>query len=259
MRNIVDQFSLNDWRSLPKDGVPVSNLTGEFLGSWIYGYQLRGLPFPSDYTDTAPYPYYDRWCDDWNVSTEGSTTDTARSLAAIGWLAARTTLSTQAWRYATASIVLPAGARQPNQPVTVTLQVADPNLAAARILWEVAAQAPAFGTESFSFTSGPTNGTYLIEAEAQWPDGRRAFARNTVTVSTAASPQLSAPQKLSGGGFAFTLAGSPSTAYWIQTSTDLMSWQTLATNTLPAGGSMQVTDPSGLGAGRKFYRAVKAQ
>src|SRR5439155_16215122 len=115
-RNVVDQYSLNDRRALPKDGVPISNITGEFFTSWIYGSELRALPYPSDYTDTGPYAYYDRWCDDWNVSTEGSTTDTGRSFAGMAWLAARTSLAGQPWRSTNATIIAPTSARLTGQP-----------------------------------------------------------------------------------------------------------------------------------------------
>src|SRR5205807_8940945 len=135
-RNVVDQYSLNDRRALPKDGVPVSNVTGEFLYTWIYGTELGALTFPYDYADTSPYAYYDRWCDDWNVSTEGSTTDTVRSFAGTAWLAARTSLAGQPWRSTNATISVPTTARVPGQPMTVTLNVADTNLSTARIVWE---------------------------------------------------------------------------------------------------------------------------
>src|ERR1051325_10113665 len=124
-RNVVDQYSLNDRRALPKDGIPVSNLTGEFYTTWIYQAELGALPYPSDYADTAPYGYYDRWCDDWNVSTEGSTTDTARSFAAIAWLAARTSLASQPWRSTNATINVPSTARLPGLPISVTINLAD--------------------------------------------------------------------------------------------------------------------------------------
>src|SRR6185369_17233178 len=39
-RNVVDQYSLNDRRILPKDGIPVSNVQKEFLATWMYGAEL---------------------------------------------------------------------------------------------------------------------------------------------------------------------------------------------------------------------------
>ncbi|MEO6183701.1 MAG: glycoside hydrolase family 9 protein, partial [Verrucomicrobiota bacterium] len=235
-RNIVDQYSTNDRRILPKDGVPISNLQTEFQRTWQYGTELRALPYPSDYTATAPYPYYDRWCDDWNVATEGSTTDTARSLAGIAWLAAQTSLAGQPWRSTNANIIAPANPRQIGQPVTVTLQVAATNLTGARIVWEARDQEPTFGSLNYTFTPLLHDGDHWIEAEVQWPDGRRAFAVSSVMVSSNAPPQLSDPQRVSGGVFSFLLAGVPQATYLIQVSTNLVDWTAIATNALSANG-----------------------
>jgi hypothetical protein len=258
-RNVVDQYSLNDRHALPKDGVPVSNLTAEFFSTWTYGSELAALTYPSDYADNAPYAYYDRWCDDWNVSTEGSTTDTARSLAASAWVAARTSLASQSWRSTNALINVPSGTWLLGQPLSVSLSAADPNLAAARIVWEANGQEPTFGNQNYTFIPGPTNGSYWVEAEVQWPDGRRAFATNSVNVSSTAPPELSAPQSLGGGGFTFQLAGVPFMTYVIQVSADLRTWSPLATNTLPASGVLTVTDAQAGAFSRRYYRAMSAQ
>ncbi|EEF61780.1 glycoside hydrolase family 9 protein [Pedosphaera parvula] len=258
LRNIVDQYSLNDRRALPKDGIPISNLQTGFQPTWVYGWELSGLTYPSDNVDTSPYPYYDRWCDDWNVSTEGSTTDTARSFAGLVWLAAQTPLASQLWRSTNASIIAPTTASLPNQPVTVTLNVADTNLSTARIMWEASGQEPAFGSQNYTFSPGSQAGTYWIEAEVQWPDGRRAFATNSITVSPNAPPFLSQLQKVFGGGFTFVLTGTPMATYIIQSSADLVSWNPLATNALPANGVLTITDPQSGSASRRYYRALKS-
>jgi len=255
-RNVVDQYSFNDRRALPKDGVPVSNIQKEFLSTWVYNAELSALPYPSDYADTAPYAYYDRWCDDWNVSTEGSTTDTTRSLAGLAWLAARTSLAAQSWRSTRATIIGPT-TKLPNRPATVSLQVADTNLTAARIIWEARDQEPTFGSQNYTFTVGSQEGAYWIEAELQWPDGRRAFATNSVIVTRYAPPELSSPQKLVGGGFSFVLNATPLATYYIQVSTNLTSWNTIATNTLPFSGVSAITDSTFGASSRRFYRAMK--
>jgi hypothetical protein len=257
MRNVVDQYSLNDRHALPKTGVPVSNITQQFMPTWVYQWELSALAYPGDSLDTAPYPYYDRWCDDWNVSTEDSTTDTVKSFTTAAWLAVRTSLASQPWRFTDASISVPASPALAGQPVTVTLQVADTNLSSARIVWEAAGQEPAFGSQSYAFTPGLSNGVYWIEAEVQWPDGKRAFATNSITASTNAPPQLSHAQRVAGGGFSFTLAGTPLGTYVIQASTNLISWQTIATNTLAAGGSATITDNQATGSSWRYYRAMK--
>jgi hypothetical protein len=214
------------------------------------------LSYPGDSADTAPYPYYDRWSDDWNVSTEGSTTDMTRCFGAAAWLAARTGLAGQQWRYTTAALITPPGAIQLGQPATVTLSVADTNLSAAQIVWEAQGQEPAFGGTSYTFVPGPLPTNYWVEAEVLWPDGRRAFATNSVTVSTNAAPQLSNPHTLAGGGFGFTLSGVPQARYFIQASVDLRAWSSIATNTLPAGGTVSVSDPQAPSFGRRYYRVV---
>lgn len=256
-RNVVDQYSINDRRTLPKDGVPVSNIQAEFSPVWTYGSELSDLVYPSDYIDTAPYPYYDRWCDDWNVSTEGSTTDTARSFATTAWLAAQTTMAGQSWRSTNAAIIAPT-ASLPGQPVTVSLNVADTNLGPARIVWEASGQEPSFGTQSFTFTPTPQAGNYWIEAEVQWPDGRRAFATNSVTVSTDAAPVIINPQRLASGGFSFTLAGTPLAKYVVQVSSDLRAWNPLATNVLPAIGVLSINDSQATSFSPHYYRALRA-
>jgi hypothetical protein len=256
-RSIVDQYSVNDRRAMPKDGMPVGNIQERFFNTWTYGAELSVLMYPFDHAETNMYPFYDRWCDDWNVSTESSSTDIARSLAVSAWLAAQTSLGVQPWRFTNATIVTPPGPRLPNQPVTVTLQVANPNLMGTRIVWEARDEEPSFGGLNYTFTPGPNYGDYWIEAEVQWPDGRRAFATNSVIVDPEAPSQLSNPQPLSGGGFSFQLAGTPDVTYLIQVSTNLAVWQAISTNTLPPAGVSQVIDAQANGFSRRYYRAVR--
>ena len=257
-REVVDQYSENDRRVLPKDGVPISNLQEGFVWTFTYGWEMSPLCFPSDGAQTAPYPMYDRWCDFFNVTTEASTTDTVRSFATAAWLAAQTSLAGQAWRCTNATIITPAAAQAPGQPLTVTLQVADTNLNAARIVWEALGQEPAFGSQTCTFTPGLADGTCWIEAEVQWPDGRRAFATNSVAVSPDAPPELRAAQSSTGGGFGFLLAGAPAETYVIQASTDLGTWAPIATNTLPSSGVLLITDPLSASFSRRYYRAARA-
>lgn len=256
-RNVVDQYSLNDRRGMPKDGVPISNIIAGFQPVWTYHWELSALVCPADYIDIAPYPYYDRWCDDWNVSTEGSTTDTARSFAVTAWLAAQTSLASQPWRFTNAVIVTATTNVLPGQSVSFHLNVADTNLATARIVWEAGGQEPSFGGPTYSFTPGSQTGAYWVEAEVQWPDGRRAFAANSITVTTNAPPQLTNPKRDSAGAFSFALTGTPQATYVIQVSADLVTWTSMATNSLPSSGVLAITDtPTGSNS-RRFYRAVQ--
>jgi hypothetical protein len=255
-REVVDQYSENDRHTLPKTGVPVSNMQEGFVWTWTYGYQLSPLCFPSDGAATAPYPIYDRWADFFNVTTEASTTDTARSFAVSAWLAAQTSLATQHWRSTNATIVAPSSLKLPGQPLTIALQVADTNLTGAKIVWEGLGQEPAFGGLSYTFTPTSQEGPQWVEAEVQWPDGRRAFATNSVIISTNAPAQLCAPSS-AGAGFSFMLAGAPQGKYVIQASTNFSDWQSISTNTLPVNGLMQIGDPSVFP--QRYYRAMKTE
>ncbi|HEX4265675.1 MAG TPA: glycoside hydrolase family 9 protein [Verrucomicrobiae bacterium] len=255
-REVVDQYSENDRHTLPKDGVPISNLQEGFVWTWTYGWDLSPLCFPSDGAQTAPYPIYDRWSDFFNVTTEASATDTARSFAVTAWLAAQTSVATQHWRSTNATIIAPTTAKLPGQPLTITLQVADTNMAGAKIVWEGLGQDPAFDGLSHTFAPPLQEGPCWVEAEVQWPDGRRAFATNSIIVSTNAPPQLSVPNFL-GGGCSFTLAGAPQGTYVIEASTNLSNWQPMVTNTTPTNGLWQIGDPLGAMFPQRYYRAMK--
>ena len=257
-REIVDQYSANDRRTLPKIGVPISNLQEGFTWTWVYGGELTALCFPHDGLQIAPYPIYDRWCDFWNVYTEASTVNTVRSFATAVWLAAQTSVAGQPWRSTNATIIAPTDTRLLGQPVTVTLQVADTNLTGARITWEARDQEPTFGGLSHTFTPLLNEGPQWIEAEVQWPDGRRAFAVGSVTVSINAPPVLSNSQSLAGGGFSFELAGTPLATYYLQASINLTTWATFATNALPASGVLEIADPQAATFELRYYRAVQA-
>ena len=61
---------------------------------------------------------------------------------------------------------------------------------------------------------------------------------------------------LSDGTARFTLNGPVGNRYIIQVSSDLVDWLPLATNTVPAGGSVPVTDSGGINQPSRYYRAV---
>ena len=257
-REIVDQYSANDRRILPKIGIPIINMQEGFAWTWTYGGELTALCSPADGAESAPYPIYDRWCDFWNVYTEASTVNTVRSFAVAAWLAAQTSTATQPWRSTNATIIPPASAKLLGLPVTVTLQVANTNLSGARIIWEAQDQEPSFGATTYKFTPQLQPGPFWIEAEVQWPDGRRAFATNsvTVTLNTNGPPILGDPQN--SAGFSFLLVGVPQATYVIQASANLAAWSPIATNALPATGWLRITDPQAPALSKRYYRAVKA-
>jgi hypothetical protein len=217
-REIVHQYAQNDRRVMPPSGLPLGNIqTGlPYLG--LYGSELGALSFPTDGGSVAPYPYYDRWSDTYNVSTEFVVVNQARALAGLAFLAAQTSLSSQAWRSATAQISgLPA-----STPVgsSVTAQFQAPagfDPSAAKVVWEAQDQQPASGN-SFTFTP-VSNGTQWVEAEASWPDGRRVFvvqnfnADNGLPNITVTAPVTLATVADSGQGtFVFHRTGDLSAA-----------------------------------------------
>ncbi|HWB04674.1 MAG TPA: glycoside hydrolase family 9 protein [Verrucomicrobiales bacterium] len=173
-REIVHQYAMNDARVLPPSGIPLGNIQEGFMYLEHYKKELGALTFPPDGGNENPYPFYDRWADSFNVTTEFVAVNQARALAGAAALMARTPLKTQPWRSAAAAITGVPKTVSTNGPITARLSVEGLDVANARIVWEASGQQPVFG-ETFTFS--PAAGAHWIEAEAQWPDGRRAFAR----------------------------------------------------------------------------------
>jgi len=175
-RENVSQFAQNSRRILPPSGIPLGQVTAGFEYLPSYGPELSGLSYPTDSGSAGPYPYYDRWSDAFNVTQEFVTVNQARSFMATAFLAGLTSSSTSAWKAPAAAIAVPATVALLNTPVTLSLQVPGLDLTGARIVWEGRDQQPAFGA-TYTFT--PVNdGDQWVEAEVEWPDGRRAFAEN---------------------------------------------------------------------------------
>jgi len=89
-REIVHQYAQNDRRVMPPSGLPLGNIQGGLPYINLYGTELSALSFPTDSGLAGPYPYYDRWSDTYNVSTEFVVVNQARALAGLAWLAAQT-------------------------------------------------------------------------------------------------------------------------------------------------------------------------
>jgi len=213
---IVHQYAQNDRRDLPPTGIPLGNLQVGPVYTSTYGTELAALTFPRDSAGTAPYPFYDRWTDTFNVTTEFVHLDQARSLASLAFLAAQTSLKNQAWKGGSAEITgLPA---QLAAGTTVTAGLSAPglDLSAATIVWEAAGQPAAFGP-TFTFTPSG-NGEQWVEAEAALPDGRRVFAaRNFATTNGLAMVTVAATDDAAKFGdpndvatFTFTRTGDTS-------------------------------------------------
>ncbi|BCU79571.1 glycoside hydrolase family 9 protein [Luteolibacter sp. LG18] len=183
-REIVHQYAQNDWRTLPPTGLPVGNIQTGFAYLGNYGYDLSNLTYPPDGAATAPYPYYDRWADTYNTTTEFVCPQLARALAGLSSWAAPTPAAGSAWSSAAASLVLPSGYLPVGQPLAVTLSCPGVDLSEARVTWESSDQEPWIGGSSWTFTPVAV-GSHTIEAEAALPDGRRVRAAATFSTRAA--------------------------------------------------------------------------
>jgi len=148
----------------------------------LYQKQLGALSFPADGDANNPYPFYDRWGDSFNTATECVSAQQAEGLAWLAGLMAQSPQCQQPWRAASAHITgLPAEVVAGTK-LTAQLAVTGLDLAEAQVVWEVSGQPPFFGPEA-SFVAASA-GAQWVEAEALWPDGRRAFARAELVVLT---------------------------------------------------------------------------
>ena len=184
-REIVHQWANRDTRALPMNGIPQGNVQSGYDMLWHYsasGNELTKLSFPSDANSGATYPFYDRWADTWNVSTEFVVTNQARGLLAVTALANLTNAKSTAWKpTTTATINVPTGVAPVGVPVTLSLNTSGINVAGARILWEARDQQPDFGS---TYTITPKySGTQWVDAEITWPDGRRMYATGSFSAN----------------------------------------------------------------------------
>jgi hypothetical protein len=173
-REIVHQVAMNDRRVLPPSGIPLGSIQEGFMYLDKYGKELGALTFPPDGAPDAPYPMYDRWGDSFNVATEFTVPIQGRCLATTSWLMAQSALKGQKWRAATGRIIGMGATAKVGERLRLAFTADGLDPRSARIVWEAADQQPAYGAEYRFTPSRP--GPSWIEAEAQWPDGRRAFA-----------------------------------------------------------------------------------
>ncbi|MES2695665.1 MAG: glycoside hydrolase family 9 protein, partial [Verrucomicrobiota bacterium] len=186
-REIVHQWANTDTRGLPMNGIPQGNVQASYDMLWHYsasGNELSKLSFPSDNTGGATYPFYDRWADTWNVTTEFVVVNQARGLMAVVALATQTNAKNTAWKpTSAATITAPSGVAAVGVPVTLSLNANGLDLTGARILWEARDQQPDFGS---TYTISPKNsGDQWVDAEITWPDGRRAYATGSFRANAA--------------------------------------------------------------------------
>lgn len=174
LRDVVSAFAKNDGRLLPPSGLPVGDLIPGF--GWLPGYdqERKELSFPPDDDPRDPYPFYDRFGDSWNTQAEATVVTLARSLAGTAALMARTPLVRQPWNSAPARIALDPPSPRTGRPLTARIGVEGLDLSQAFVIWDVPGHG-VFTGPSLTLVPGRP-GPFRIEAEAQWPDGRRAFA-----------------------------------------------------------------------------------
>jgi hypothetical protein len=170
-REVVHHYAQNDHRVLPPSGLPVGDVQAGFMWLGLYKKELGALSFPSDGAEQAPYSIYDRWADSFNVQTEFVIGNQARSLVAVAFLMAQTPLKDQPWKPITATVEI-SSRQSSGPPFTAMLKSAQRDLRQARIVWEAQDCEPRIDS-AFPFPSGKV--PQWVEAEAQWPDGNRAF------------------------------------------------------------------------------------
>jgi hypothetical protein len=219
--DIVHQYAQNDRRDLPPGGIPLGNVQIGPIYTGTYGTELAALTFPRDSASSAPYPFYDRWTDTHNVTTEFVHLDQARSLASLAFLAAQSSLRAQSWRSGAAQIGSLPATLALGSTVTATVTAPGLDLGGATIVWEAAGQPPAFGP-TYTFT--PRGGDQWVEVEATLPDGRRVVGtRNFVTenglpsvsvVATDDSATIGNTSDL--GVFTFTRTGATTSAMTVK-------------------------------------------
>lgn len=192
VRDIVHQYAVNDRRAFPPVGLPVGNLQAGQPYLPAYKGELGALSFPEDGAAVAPYPYYDRWTDTHNVSTEFVIVNQARALAGLVWLAGQTKAARQPWRPTAGKITGLPEKGEPGASATVRfVPPAGMDLAEADVTWESSGKRAGHGA-TFEFTPGGV-GAQWVEAEAAWPDGRRVFAM-AERADQRAAVTISAPQ-----------------------------------------------------------------
>jgi hypothetical protein len=173
-REIVHQYAQNDRRVLPLTGIPLGNIQAGFGWMDSYKQELGALSFPPDSAEDAPYPFYDRWGDSFNLTQEFVIVNQARSLGYLAWLMAQTPLKKQAWKSGNGQITGFPASLSSGAKVELSLTSKDVDLQSARIVWEADGQEPRLA-ERLAYTASKP-GAHWVEAEAQLPDGRRIFS-----------------------------------------------------------------------------------
>ncbi len=178
-REIVHQYAQNDRRVLPPKGIPLGNIQGGFGWMDLYKQELGALSFPADSAEAAPYPFYDRWGDSFNLTQEFVIVNQAKALGYLAWLMAQSPLKTQRWKPIAAQIAGFPAKVSVGTKLALSLSAEGLDTQSARVVWETDGQEPSL---SQTFTFAPAQpGAHWVEVEAQFPDGRRLFASTNFT------------------------------------------------------------------------------
>lgn len=174
-REIVSQFSHNDSAVLPPIGLPIANISQSppYLDTYLIngGNLLQRSLFP---TEGIVYPFYERWTESFDVRTEHTINVMAREAAVASWLFVQTSVSTQSWNSASATISGLPSTVNVGTSTNVTLSSSLPTTG-ARITWEGTSIEPLHGGTTFTF-SPEKPGPSQIAADVLFPDGRRMSA-----------------------------------------------------------------------------------
>jgi hypothetical protein len=114
------------------------------------------------------------------------------------------------------------------------------DLSGARITWEARDQEPTFG-QTFSF-SPKNNGAQWVEAEAQWPDGRRVFAKATFNANSPVTAWID--DALPAGATAGADGGD--------------SWNWVSSNPTPQSGTLAHQSNISAGEHQHFFSGANA-
>ena len=166
LREMVHHVAQNDRRVLPPTGLPTGNLQPGFMFLHHYGRELGSLSYPTDGHKDNPYAFYDRYADTFHTGNEFVTPVIARSLgSALVLMAVQKQSIGAGWKPPGATIVRSGNgySLKPSLALEGT----------PRVVWEMDGKEPEIreGWNLPMVTGTPK----WIEAEAQFPDGRRVF------------------------------------------------------------------------------------
>ncbi|MEO6035314.1 MAG: chitobiase/beta-hexosaminidase C-terminal domain-containing protein [Verrucomicrobiota bacterium] len=196
----VNQYAENDRRDLPPSGIPLGSVTSGAPYLYVYQNEMSALGFPGDNATSDPYAPYDKWTDTFHTGTEMVNPQQGHSLAAMAFMMARTSATSQPWRSAEGTVDGLPSSVPAEEPISITLTAPGIDLSNASIVWEGRGLVPT-SAQTLTF-SAANSGPQWLEAEALLPDGRRIFVRTnfnaTAALNMPANSYQSAPVDLTG-------------------------------------------------------------